>query len=337
MSRVKFGDVVKDCKEKIDRNNNSYEFYVAGDHMDTEDLVIRRKGRFATDDVGPAFIRLFRLGQVLYGSRRTYLKKVAVADFEGVTANTTFVFETKDESVLRQRLLPFIMLSDSFTEWSIKRSKGSTNPYVLFSDLADFEFELPDVKQQDKYVELLWSIWNVKEAYRKLLAATDELVKARFVEMFGDPIENPMNWETSQLENIAEIRIGPFGSLLHKDDYIQGGHPIVNPSHIIDGTIVIDPNLTLTDSKYEELSCYSLQVGDVVLGRRGEMGRCAVVPSGGYLCGTGSIIIRPKNGIKSCLLQRIISSSTFCKYIESMAVGVTMKNLNVSIVSSFQI
>ena len=86
MSKVKFGDIVKDVKFNVDRDNNPYEFYVAGDHMDSEDLNIRRRGRFATDDVGPAFTRIFKKGQVLYGSRRTYLKKVAVADFEGITA-----------------------------------------------------------------------------------------------------------------------------------------------------------------------------------------------------------------------------------------------------------
>ncbi len=134
MSRVKFGDVVKDVKINIDRLNNPYEYYVAGDHMDSEDLTIHRKGCFTTDDVGPAFIRVFKPGQILYGSRRTYLKKIAVADFEGVCANTTFVFETKDPHAFEQRLLPFIMLSKDFTTWSIAKSKGSTNPYVLFSD-----------------------------------------------------------------------------------------------------------------------------------------------------------------------------------------------------------
>ena len=124
MSKVKFGDIVKDVKFNVDRDNNPYEFYVAGDHMDSEDLNIRRRGRFATDDVGPAFTRIFKKGQVLYGSRRTYLKKVAVADFDGICANTTFVFESKDPAAFEQRLLPFLMLSEGFTNWSIAHSKG---------------------------------------------------------------------------------------------------------------------------------------------------------------------------------------------------------------------
>ena len=199
MSRVKFGDVVKDVKINIDRLNNPYEYYVAGDHMDSEDLTIHRKGCFTTDDVGPAFIRVFKPGQILYGSRRTYLKKIAVADFEGVCANTTFVFETKDPHAFEQRLLPFIMLSKDFTTWSIAKSKGSTNPYVLFSDLADFEFELPPLEEQKVLVDKLWAAYRLKEAYKKLLVATDEMVKSQFIEMFGNPLSSKQKNELKRL------------------------------------------------------------------------------------------------------------------------------------------
>lgn len=183
--KVKFGEMVKDVKSNVDRANNPYKFYVAGDHMDSEDFRIHRRGSFATDDVGPAFVRIFHPGQVLYGSRRTYLKKVCVADFDGICANTTFVLETKDEGVLTQRLLPFLMLSDGFTDWSIKHSKGSTNPYILFSDLANYEFDLPPIERQRELADLLWAANDLKEAYKKAISATDEMLKAKFREMFG--------------------------------------------------------------------------------------------------------------------------------------------------------
>ena len=210
MPRVRFGDVVKEVKNKVDRDNNPYEYYVAGDHMDSENIHIHRRGRFATDDVGPAFIREFKSGQVLYGSRRTYLKKVAVAEFDGVTANTTFVLETKDESIFRQRLLPFIMLSDSFTKWSVGRSKGSTNPYVLFSDLKDFEFELPDIEEQDRLTEILWAADETLVAYNKALKSIDELVKSQFIEMFGDPIIVEKNDSLSKLGQVCILKAGKF-------------------------------------------------------------------------------------------------------------------------------
>ena len=93
----------------------------------------------------------------------------------------------------------------------------------------------------------------------------------------------------------------------------------------------------LFDEKYEELSAYQLKTGDVVMGRRGEMGRCAVVPEDGFLCGTGSMLIRTKGEVTADYIQKIISFPSFKKTIEDMAVGQTMPNLNVPIVSGFQI
>lgn len=191
MTKYLFGDLVKEVKNKVDRDNNPYDYFIAGDHMDTDELHLLRRGVFAGNDVGPAFIRIFKPGQVLYGSRRTYLRKVAVADFEGVTANTTFVLESKDEKILLQRLLPFIMQADRFVQHSIKRSKGSTNPYVLFSDLADYEVELPDIDKQCELADLLWAMDDVRMSYQNLISATDALVKSQFIEPafhkdFGD-------------------------------------------------------------------------------------------------------------------------------------------------------
>ena len=169
------------------------------------------------------------------------------------------------------------------------------------------------------------------------LTKLDELIKARFVEMFGDPVNNLLHWKKVKLSELADIKIGPFGSLLHKEDYVTGGHPLVNPSHIIDGKIIVDNDLTLTDEKYSELVSYHLKKDDIVLGRRGEMGRCAVVDREGLLCGTGSLLLRPTGVVTADYIQKIISFPTFKKTIEDMAVGQTMPNLNVPIVSNFMI
>jgi len=224
MAIVKFGDIVRDVKINVDRANNPYEHYVAGDHMDSEDLTIHRYGSFETDDVGPAFTRIFKPGQILYGSRRTYLKKVAVADFEGICANTTFVLESKDEALFDNRLLPFIMLSDAFTRWSIAHSKGSTNPYVLFSDLADYEFDLPPLAEQKVLADKLWAAYRLKESYKKLLAATEEIVKSQFIEMFGGG-----NWPQKTLGEVGSFtRGGGF----QKSDFVEHGIPCIHYGQI---------------------------------------------------------------------------------------------------------
>lgn len=191
--------------------------------------------------------------------------------------------------------------------------------------------------EQDAIAEVLNRVNDMINGRKRELQILDDLVKARFVELFGDPIINPRGFEKVPLSKLAEIKIGPFGSLLHKEDYIQAGHALVNPSHIIDGKISIDSKLTVSEEKFNELRAYHLRVGDVVMGRRGEMGRCAVVTENGLLCGTGSLLIRTNGEVTADYIQKIISFPSFKKTIEEMAVGQTMPNLNVPIVSRFQI
>jgi type I restriction enzyme S subunit len=143
-----FGEVVRQVKETADPETSGLERYVAGEHMTTDELQIRTWGTIGDGYLGPAFHRRFHNGQVLYGSRRTYLRKVALADFDGICANTTFVCETADKSVLLPELLPFIMQTDAFHAHSISQSKGSVNPYINWPDLAWFEFDLPSLREQ---------------------------------------------------------------------------------------------------------------------------------------------------------------------------------------------
>ena len=214
---------------------------------------------------------------------------------------------------------------------------GATIPHIYFKDYKKEEFNLDILDRQKEIVNILGRIECVISSRQQELQKLDELIKARFVEMFGDPVSNPYGYDKVALSDLADIKIGPFGSLLHKEDYIDGGHPLLNPSHIVDGKVSPDDKLTISDEKYEELSAYQLKTGDVVMGRRGEMGRCAVVPKDGFLCGTGSMLIRTKGEVTADYIQKIISFPSFKKTIEDMAVGQTMPNLNVPIVSGFQI
>ena len=214
---------------------------------------------------------------------------------------------------------------------------GAAQPGLAVATLEKLLLTIPPMDAQEKIVVALDKVSDLIALRKQQLTKLDELVKARFVEMFGDPVRNDKGWQLASLASLAEIKIGPFGSLLHKEDYVRGGHALVNPSHIIDGQIVTDDNLTVSETKYAEMEAYHLRKGDIVLGRRGEMGRCAVVYDDGLLCGTGSLIIRPATEMLPYFLQKIISHPTFKESIEDMAVGVTMMNLNVPIVSNFMI
>ena len=219
-----------------------------------------------------------------------------------------------------------------------KITKKSVNQASFaVKDLKQIKLNIPALSEQNEIVMILDKIQQVLAHRIDELSKLDDLIKARFVEMFGDPVSNPYGYDKVALSDLADIKIGPFGSLLHKEDYIVGGHPLLNPSHIVDGRISPNNKLTISDEKYKELSAYQLKTGDVVMGRRGEMGRCAVVSEEGFLCGTGSILIRTKGEVIADYIQKTISFPSFKKTIEDMAVGQTMPNLNVPIVSSFEI
>ena len=242
-----------------------------------------------------------------------------------------------NESIISKEYLCYFMRSSAYYKRLLGSVTGTTRKRISRKNLGNVELEVPSKERQMDVVEQLDCLVKVIESRKQELQLLDNLIKARFVEMFGDPVSNPYGYNKVALSDLADIKIGPFGSLLHKEDYIEGGHPLLNPSHIVEGKVSPDNKLTISDEKYEELSAYQLKAGDVVMGRRGEMGRCAVVSEEGFLCGTGSILIRTKGEVTADYIQKIISFPSFKKTIEDIAVGQTMPNLNVPIVASFQI
>ncbi|MDR0681930.1 MAG: restriction endonuclease subunit S [Dysgonamonadaceae bacterium] len=183
--RVRFGDVAIQQKECIDTNTTELNRYIAGEHMNTDDIHLRKWGTVGDGYLGPAFMRKFEKGNILYGSRRTYLKKVAVADFDGITANTTFVIKANDK-IINPILLPFLMLSDNFTKHSIENSKGSVNPYINWKDIANYEFLLPPKEEQPQLAELLWAADEVVEREKEVLKNIDIYQKTYMNQKFED-------------------------------------------------------------------------------------------------------------------------------------------------------
>ncbi len=336
--KIKFGDIVQDVKCNIDRENNPFEFYVAGDHLDSEDLTIRRRGRFSTDDVGPAFVRKFTAGQILYGSRRTYLKKVAVADFDGICANTTFVFESKNPSLFDQRLLPFLILSDNFTKWSISHSKGSTNPYILFSDLAEFEFDLPSLADQKKLADKLWATYRLKESYKKLLASMDELVKSRFMEQFiiGTPYERKSLGDyISQVRGVS-YKPKDLRSSLSEDSVL-----LLRANNISSGVINHDEVQYVAKGKVSATQI--LQTGDILIcassGSLEHVGKAAICFSSivGETFGAFCKLIRTNGALLPEYIAAYLKTDEYREIIMQLACGSNINNLKTEHIDNLQI
>lgn len=136
----------------------------------------------------------------------------------------------------------------------------------------------------------------------------------------------------------VEVKTGPFGSALHKSDYVSGAIPVINPMHISEGIITPSEAMTISQQKFTSLAAWHLRKGDVVVGRRGEMGRAAVVASEEpQLCGTGSMILRVGDNALSKYLEIILRSPTAVSYFNSASVGSTMVNLNQKVIKNLEV
>ena len=336
---ARLGDV---CEKKVDTIKATYKGdidYIDISSIDNQRKEITQIQSMSIVDAPSRAKQLVFPGDILVSTVRPNLNAVAL-----VTENSdnTLVAST-GYCVLRclpnadNKYVFYFCQSPAFIEKMVSQATGASYPAVTSAIVKECTIPLPSLEEQRRIAALLDKVSDLIAKRRAQLDKLDLLVKSRFVEMFGDPVSNEKNWPMVTLGDIAEIRIGPFGSLLHQEDYITGGHALVNPSHIIEGQICIDEKLTVSDKKYDELSAYQLKIDDIVLGRRGEMGRCAVVHQEGLLCGTGSMIIRPNTQMRPYFLQNIISNPAYKKNIEDKAVGVTMMNLNVPIVSALTV
>jgi type I restriction enzyme S subunit len=147
-------------------------------------------------------------------------------------------------------------------------------------------------------------------------------------------------WVDKKLGDLAEnISTGPFGTMLHKSDYVPDGVPLVNPINIVDSRIVPSSRMMVSKTTRERLRVYVLKPGDVVIARRGEMGRCALVTDdeAGWLCGTGSFFLRLSNLMDGKFFVALFSSRQFRARLENEAVGTTMSNLNHTILNDLPI
>ena len=147
---------------------------------------------------------------------------------------------------------------------------------------------------------------------------------------------SPKPTATVALKHLAlSIQTGPFGSQLHAEDYYAGGRPVVNPAHLKDGRIEPDSDVAVDEETFARLAQHELKAGDVVIGRRGELGRCGVVEADqeGWLCGTGSIRLRPNTSkLDPRWLRWLLSWSGTRDWLSLASVGTTMENLGAEIV-----
>jgi type I restriction enzyme S subunit len=267
---------------------------------------------------------------VLYGRLRPYLNKALAPDFEGHCS--TEIFPLKPRPELSREYLLFWLLADETCDRINETCTGARMPRAQMNDVLGFEIPVPSLAEQQRIVGLLDEAFEglatAKANAEKNLQNARALFESHLQSVFT---QRGPGWVETTLSRAADgIFTGPFGSLLHKSDYIADGIPLVNPAHITG--VGIEPDLRKTVSKATALRLknYIMREGDIVIGRRGEMGRCALVTEveDGWLCGTGSFFIKPSSRCDTRYLVRFLRSDSCKARLENIAGGAVMPNLS---------
>ena len=212
MAIVKLGDIAIEAKSSNKGDKTGCKI-VGLEHLTPSNVMLSEW----SEDTNKSFTKEFLEGDVLFGRRRAYLKKAAVAPFDGICSGDITVIRAIDNKV-DQNLLPFIIQNDFLFEYAVGKSAGSLSPRVKWKHLKEFELNLPPMEEQKKLAAVLWSIYETKEEYKKLIDATDELVKSQFIEMFAN------EEETEDLDSCAYIE---KGKTITRNAVVEGDIPVV--------------------------------------------------------------------------------------------------------------
>ena len=175
--QIAFNITAKKLPEESDRQH-----YIGLEHLDTNSLFVSRWG----SDVTPVGEKLLmKKGDVLFGKRRAYQRKVGIAPFDGIFSAHGMVLRPK-ENVMDKDFFPFFISSDQFMERAVRISVGGLSPTINWKDLKEQVFEIPSLEEQKALAAKLWAAYKLREDYKRLLTATDEMVKSRFIELFGN-------------------------------------------------------------------------------------------------------------------------------------------------------
>lgn len=328
--QVKFGDVVRLSKARSqDPLADGIERFVGLEHLEPGDLRIRSWGSVAD---GVTFTSVFQPGQVLFGKRRAYQRKVAVADFCGVCSGDIYVLETKDAQVLLPDLLPFICQTDAFFDHAVGTSAGSLSPRTNWTSLADFEFVLPTIDEQKRLVELLGSIAALEEELRTAEREADRLQKAAMQDLLDADLNG---WSNQPIGKVFKVTTGGTPSR-NNPAFWNGDIPWVKTGevnyYVIEAT---EERITAEGLKGSAAKlCPPNSVLVALYGQgptRGRVGMLGIQAAVNQACAA----IYPKDDFDPWFVYYYLSG----KYLSlrAMAQGAAQPNLNLAMIKGFGI
>ena len=305
-------------KKPIDADK---EHYIGLEHLDSDCLIVSRWGAEVTP-IGEKL--LMQKGDILFGKRRAYQRKVGIAPFDGIFSAHGMVLRPKENVVIKE-FFPFFIASDQFMERAVRISVGGLSPTINWRDLKEQEFELPSLEEQRILSEKLWAAYRLKESCKRLLVATDEMVKSQFIEM---TTRSELNKKS--IGEIAEVRTGSTPSRSNPE-YWNGTHYWVSAQDM-GNKYIYDTLEKITDKGYA--TCKVVPAGSILYVCRGSIG---VMSINTMDCATNQSICTAtcKTGYNTEYLYYALKVAE--KAIKKQGIGTSFKSLNQSAFASIEI
>jgi len=319
--RCKFEDIVTVGNEKRTPTIEDTDTYVGLEHLESDTIIV---SRFGSRVPLKSTMQVMKKGDVLFGRRNAYLRRTGIAPHDGLCSADIMILHPK-ENVIDREFLPFFVSSDYFFDIAERYSAGSIMQRVMWSRIKDVEFDLPPLVEQRKLADLLWTATAMREAYKKLLMTTEELVKSQFIEMFNN----------SPKEKIGEVctikaRIGWQG--LKKDEYLtEGNYHLVTGVDFKDNRIDFNNCFYVTEQRYSQDAHIQLQPEDVLITKDGTIGKVAIIeemliPA---TLNSGVFVVRDRQGLlKNRFIFYSLMTDEFNNFVEGIKTGSTIAHLN---------
>ena len=325
MAKYRFEQIAINSTEKKKPVEEDRFTYLGLEHLDSGSLKVTRFG----SDVAPIGEKLvMRKGDVLFGKRRAYQKKVAIAPFDGIFSAHGMVLRPNVE-VIDPDFFPLFISSDYFLDAAIKISVGSLSPTINWRDLKILEFDLPDLETQRTLAAVLWSINDTMESYKKLISATDELVKSQFMEQFGSYLGDETRCAT--VEQVCTVFAD--GDWIESKDQADDGIRLIQTGNVGNGVYLDKGERAryIDEETFVRLNCTEVLPNDILISRLPDpVGRACIIPDGlgKSITAVDCSIVRLKSHVLPEFFVAYTMTTLYAAQIGSSVTGSTRKRIS---------
>ena len=328
---MKLSDIVNRINGNIDRFTTDLEFYIGGEHMESNELEVTKRGLLKDNlgKLGFKFHFAFKERDVVFMARNPHLRKAGMVMFPGLCSDATYILRSKNENIITQEFLAIQLQSDHFWDYCERTKVGSVNFANNWSSIANYEFDLPPIERQKEISKKVWAAYSLKKCYLHLMDATEEMVKSQFIEMFFSG-KYPFRKLDEEIDVIRGVSYKPTDV----SDTLSHDCSIVLRSNNIDnGQVNYDDLVYVKSNKVSNLQV--LTAGDIVMcgsnGSKQLVGKAAILdktPMHRTSFGAFCLGIRCKSAIHPKYLATYFQTKLYREVIEFLGSGSNILNIS---------